>query len=160
VTAREILPPPRAVVTAAYLATGPDGPKVIMEICPACTAQKTLAERDCLCRVQCTWPGCPWDDPANLNAIARKADAERAGKSTPECRGFRWLGQPFTSCDHCGRPAWEHDGIMRLREGVPSYGGTEDWELRPWAPGEADEIRRKWESAGLGGSAGDGGGDG
>ena len=74
---REILPPPRAVVSAAYLVTDAYGPKIIMEVCPCCTAQKTLAERDCLCRVQCTYAACPWDDPANLNAIARKADAAR-----------------------------------------------------------------------------------
>jgi hypothetical protein len=79
VSAREILPPPRAVVTAAYLYGGTDSPKVILEVCPCCTAQLPLAERDCLCRVQCTWGGCPWDDPASLNAMARKADAERAG---------------------------------------------------------------------------------
>jgi hypothetical protein len=67
--------------TAAYLADGIGGPKVIMEICPACTAQLPLALRDCFCRVQCTWAGCPWDDPANLNAVARKADAAREAAS-------------------------------------------------------------------------------
>jgi hypothetical protein len=77
--AREILPPPRAVVTAAYLADGSGGPKVILEVCPCCTAHATLAERDYFCRAQCTWAGCRWDDPANLNAIARKADAARLG---------------------------------------------------------------------------------
>jgi len=76
-SAREILPPARAVVTAAYLTDGASGPGVILEVCPCCTAQLTLADRDCFCRAQCTWAGCPWDDPANLNAIARKADAAR-----------------------------------------------------------------------------------
>jgi hypothetical protein len=26
-----------------------------------------------------------------------------------ECVAFQWLGQPVTSCDDCGKPAWEHD---------------------------------------------------
>ena len=25
------------------------------------------------------------------------------------CVAFEYLGQPITSCDGCGRPAWEHD---------------------------------------------------
>lgn len=75
---REILPPPRAVVTAAYVMDGPN-PGVLLELCPCCTAQLTLAERDCLCRAQCTYVACPWDDPANLNAIARKAGAGLGG---------------------------------------------------------------------------------
>jgi hypothetical protein len=60
------------------------------------------------------------------------------------CRGFRWVGQSFTCCDECGRPAWEHRGEMRLRDGATPFGGDGDWELRPWGPGEADAIRRKW----------------
>ena len=79
-SARETLPPPRAVVTAAYLVNGVNGPRVLLEVCPACTAQLPLTERDCLCRAQCPWAGCPWDDPANLEAIARKADAARPAK--------------------------------------------------------------------------------
>jgi hypothetical protein len=60
------------------------------------------------------------------------------------CYGFRWAGQSFTSCDGCGRPAWEHRGEMRLRDGATPFAGGGDWELRPWGPGEADAIRRKW----------------
>ncbi len=26
-----------------------------------------------------------------------------------ECVAFQWIGQPITSCDGCGKPAWEHD---------------------------------------------------
>jgi hypothetical protein len=37
---------------------------------------------------------------------------------TPSCRGFRWIGQSFATCDGCGKPAWEHDGMLRLREGA------------------------------------------
>ncbi len=24
------------------------------------------------------------------------------------CAAFEYLGQPISSCDNCGRPAWEH----------------------------------------------------
>jgi hypothetical protein len=61
------------------------------------------------------------------------------------CRGFRWIGQPFSSCDDCGKPAWEHEGEMRLKAGAPMPGPGDCWELRPWKPGEAEAIRRKWE---------------
>jgi hypothetical protein len=68
------------------------------------------------------------------------------GEAASECRGFRWIGQPFTSCDDCGKPAWEHDGAMKLRADVTAFAVSADrWELRPWAPGEADAIKRKWQ---------------
>ena len=60
----------------------------------------------------------------------------------PECRGFYWIGQPFSSCDNCGRPAWEHDGMQEPDRDNPFSGdpGT----VRVWEPGEADAIRAKW----------------
>ena len=69
---------------------------------------------------------------------AREAEAAK-------CRGFRWIGQSFATCDGCGRPAWEHEGEMRLKAGAGPFGGDEIWELRPWKPGEAEAIRRKWD---------------
>lgn len=24
------------------------------------------------------------------------------------CPAFQWIGQPFTSCDNCGQPYWNH----------------------------------------------------
>lgn len=63
----------------------------------------------------------------------------------PACPGFLWIGQSFATCDGCGKPAWEHAGEMRLREGAALFGGSgADWELRPWKPGEAEAIKRKW----------------
>lgn len=61
------------------------------------------------------------------------------------CRGFRWIGQSFATCDGCGKPAWEHDGMLMLRPGSSPFGDSDmDWEVKPWGPGEADAIRRKW----------------
>ena len=57
------------------------------------------------------------------------------------CLGFRWIGQPWTSCDGCGRPAWEHEGMLFLKEGAGPFGSDEDWEMRPWTPGRWDAIR-------------------
>lgn len=76
-----------------------------------------------------------------------RAAGERvaAAPATPDCPGFQWIGQSFATCDGCGKPAWEHGGEMRLREGAKLViGGTGDWELRPWKPGEAEAIKRKW----------------
>lgn len=25
------------------------------------------------------------------------------------CQAFEWVGQPWSSCDGCGRPLWEHE---------------------------------------------------
>ena len=60
------------------------------------------------------------------------------------CPGFRWIGQSFASCDSCGRPAWEHEGEMRPRGGASPF-SDDGWEMRPWAPGQAEAIRRRWE---------------
>lgn len=71
---------------------------------------------------------------------------EPAPKAAEPCPGFQWIGQPFTSCDGCGKPAWEHEGELRLRPGSALLAAGDCWELRPWRPGEAEAIRRKWAS--------------
>ena len=64
-----ILPPPRAVVSAAYLIahvnpdTGEQTPRLWLEVCPHCTAQTGDDTRMCLCRNPCTYEGCRHDDP-------------------------------------------------------------------------------------------------
>lgn len=64
----------------------------------------------------------------------------------PECRWFRWIGQSFLHCDGCSQPAWEHEGSRELKKDAPMFGGGDDvWVGRPWKPGEADAIRRKWD---------------
>jgi len=98
-----------------------------------------------------------WGEP--VQRIADAVDAVRVmnGERTyisltepapapPEaCDGFRWIGQPLTGCDGCGRPAWEHKGLHSLREGAGPFGGGEDWEIRPWAPGQIERIRAALE---------------
>jgi hypothetical protein len=32
------------------------------------------------------------------------------------CPAFRWIGQPFSSCEQCGQPFWEHTHEVR---GIP-----------------------------------------
>jgi hypothetical protein len=29
-------------------------------------------------------------------------------ETKPTCTEFRWLGQPFSFCDRCGKPFWDH----------------------------------------------------
>lgn len=84
-------------------------------------------------------------DPVIVEVFAEHGITLASGTKEESCRGFRWIGQSFASCDGCGRPAWEHEGVMRLRDGASLSGIDADiWELRPWEPGEADAIRQKW----------------
>lgn len=40
------------------------------------------------------------------------------------CFVFRWIGQPWTSCDECGRPFWEHSHEEKAdMKGGPFGGG-------------------------------------
>jgi hypothetical protein len=61
----------------------------------------------------------------------------------PECRGFAWIGQHFTSCDECGRPIWEHEGIQRHRPGA-SLGAKDSFIVEPFEPGEREKLRRRF----------------
>jgi len=56
--------------------------------------------------------------------------------------GFHWIGQPFTSCDQCGLPAWEHAGMAVPAEGSNMFDA--EFVLKPWKPGEADAIKQRW----------------
>lgn len=63
-----------------------------------------------------------------------------------QCVGFQWIGQPMTSCDDCGRPAWDHDGWA-----VPERQPTNPFDdvpmvLRPWEPSQREAVRRRWEA--------------
>lgn len=62
------------------------------------------------------------------------------------CDGFRWIGQPLSTCDGCGRPAWEHAGMHVYPRSSGPFDTIPGW-TKPWAPGEADAIRAKWEVA-------------
>jgi hypothetical protein len=35
-------------------------------------------------------------------------DVDSSVEEKPACETFAWVGQPFTHCDDCGRPYWEH----------------------------------------------------
>jgi len=62
---------------------------------------------------------------------------------TPCPEGFHWIGQPATSCDECGLPAWEHEG-MATSNRLESPFHNSLLVLRPWNPGEREEIKAKW----------------
>ena len=49
----------------------------------------------------------------------------------PECRGFHWIGQPFTSCDNCGRPWDAHEGYWGHKAGAGPF-DADAQELVPW----------------------------
>lgn len=66
---------------------------------------------------------------------------------TPCPEGFKWMGQPFTHCEGCERPAWEHDGWADNAEDNPFSGKL---KLRPWKPGERERIEARWKPRGDG----------
>jgi len=49
-----------------------------------------------------------------------------------DCRGFRWVGQPWEHCDECGRPWHVHDGLMTLRRDATPF-GDDGWYIKPWS---------------------------
>ena len=72
---------------------------------------------------------------------------ETAPDTKPPCDWFHWIGQPFYSCDQCGRPAWEHKG--RLAPPESPFGSDEPERGIPWTDDEREGCRRKWEPAML-----------
>lgn len=61
------------------------------------------------------------------------------------CRAFHWIGQTRLSCDHCGRPEWEHDGWAKPTSAYSFMDSS--WELDPWTPEQArrvEECRDAW----------------
>jgi hypothetical protein len=63
--------------------------------------------------------------------------------SAKPCRWFKWIGQPLMSCDDCGKPAWEHDGMERMKADKGPF-DPDLWVGVTWEPEEAEAIRRKW----------------
>lgn len=59
------------------------------------------------------------------------------------CEGFQWIGQPFSSCDRCGRPYWEHTHEERVRPDAV-LGDPDMFELVVITPESAERVRRKW----------------
>ena len=81
-------------------------------------------------------------EPPNI-ATALSFAAPPSNLPCPE--GFHWIGQPFTTCDECGLPAWEHEGMADLPLNAGPFNA--DWVLRPWQPGEREACRAKWDPA-------------
>lgn len=54
------------------------------------------------------------------------------------CEGFRWIGQPFSSCDRCGLPFWEHTHESRATK---IFG---EFDLIPIPADHAEAVRQKW----------------
>lgn len=60
----------------------------------------------------------------------------------PVCKGFVWIGQPITSCDNCGRPAWDHDHLQTLDRAAGPF--SPKWVYKPWAA----ELVEDWHATG------------
>jgi hypothetical protein len=63
-----------------------------------------------------------------------------------QCDGFHWIGQPFSTCDNCGVPAWFHAGMHVYPSGSGPF-ATDPGRTEPWKPGEAEAMKAKFEAA-------------
>lgn len=77
---------------------------------------------------------------------------ERAAIKQPEeakpCDGFRYIGQPLSSCDGCGRPYWEHTHDRQMRPGAGPF-DPDPWVLVPITVEKAQAMRRRSEAGAL-----------
>lgn len=74
---------------------------------------------------------------AQRRFTAEQAAAERQGP----CEGFAWIGQPFSSCNACGAPFWEHTHEMRPNPDGPFLA----MHAVPISDDQREACRRKWE---------------
>lgn len=59
------------------------------------------------------------------------------------CETFRWVGQPFTSCDECGLPYWEHTHEHQVNREAKLF--ADDMLTRvPISPEAAAACKRHW----------------
>jgi len=91
---------------------------------------------------------------ADAEAATQPAARTPPQDTKPPCEWFHWIGQPFYSCDQCGRPAWEHKGRLAPPQSPFSSSGSD--EGIPWTDEERESCRRKWEPAMLADRARDG----
>lgn len=60
--------------------------------------------------------------------------------ATAPCRAWAWIGQPFTSCDECGKPFWEHS-----HEWIPLNGPfSTRWRRAVISTNVARIVRARW----------------
>jgi hypothetical protein len=67
-------------------------------------------------------------------------------KRAPCPEGYHFVGQPLNHCSECGLPPWYHAGMSTLEDNSDPF-GSGGFKLRPWAPGEREALRAKWEPA-------------
>lgn len=80
------------------------------------------------------------------------SDAEPHAASVPAwvrpdgvCPAFRWIGQPFSSCEQCGQPFWEHTHEVGPAEGSGIFSVRERHVFVP--PALRQRVRAKWSRA-------------
>lgn len=81
----------------------------------------------------------------------REGHPERLPEETAEpapCDGFRYIGQPLSSCDGCGRPYWEHTHDRQMRPGAGPF-DPDPWVLVPITVEKAQAMRRRSEAGAL-----------
>ncbi|MFI6317320.1 hypothetical protein ACIBG8_07365 [Nonomuraea sp. NPDC050556] len=95
--------------------------------------------------VEADWVGYYLGGPEHVDPTLDNPDEVFTKSADPEpCEWFVRVSQPYSSCDRCGKPAWEHRGQETYMQGGPF--DAAETARRLWARGEADHIRQKWES--------------
>lgn len=73
-----------------------------------------------------------------LPASQRPFPVSRGGRT---CYGFQWIGQPFSSCDNCGHPQWEHSHYLTVKPDAKLFGKS---FRKIITVEDAEACRRKW----------------
>ena len=76
-----------------------------------------------------------WKERAIRTVVRKRYEAEcelreaheRLSEKAKNCPGFRYIGQPITSCDGCGGPIWDHDFDIVSEEVFGKW-----WRQKAW----------------------------
>ena len=82
---------------------------------------------------------------SRAEGVIGEAAHEAPAEPQKPCAGFRWIGQPFSSCDRCGLPYWEHSHEERLQDGAGPF-SRDAMKRVPITPEDAAACRRRWGS--------------
>jgi hypothetical protein len=77
-------------------------------------------------------------------ATNRPNTEEPVMSEAPRCYAFEWIGQPFSSCNNCGKPYWEHthDSRSQRRDGTSVPFGHRFHKAI--SKEEAQACKKKW----------------
>lgn len=60
-----------------------------------------------------------------------------------DCKGFRWVGQTFASCENCGQPYWEHTHDEQMRKDAGPF-DDDPWVYVPITGEQKAACKARW----------------